>query len=608
MRSRTVLILISFFVINLPDVFAQKQFIQEADKLFEQHVYSEAAKMYTVLLQETYDHDQALKLAQCYMAMNMPLEAEYWYAQLAGQKITDPKILFNYARLLKSNGKYSSAKQVFLQYAQYDADGFYFAGTCDYAITNNTVNSLYEIDTLPVNTEASEIAPAFFGKGIIFASDRHMSQEEDQKLPFYDLYYAAIDKDSSAVAGKLSDNINSKLHEASATYDNIRNELYFTRNNYVDDRIVKSKANDVKLKILIAKYNSGKWNAEGDFEFNNKNYSVGQPALSSDGSVLLFISDMPGGFGGTDIYFSKRSDNGWTTPQNMGEAVNTKGDEMFPFLSDDGTLYFSSDWLPGYGGFDIFYTNREDEHWAKPKNIGQPVNSPRDDMGFIMENGSGFFSSNRTGGKGNDDIYSVTVLNGINGLYITDDEGIPLFGASVKLLEGNHLINAGQTDENGFIYITLEPQKNYAVQISKTGFAELSVPDAEKIKSSTGILPVTLISLMGEHEEVPPAEDKLPPMQTTDEVKTDTTSAATPAKDFIVYDVQIGVFKNPDYAKIFALNTYGELSSKSQADGSLSFSLINFTTLEDAEKAKQAAIKSGFSDAFIITYKNGAKQ
>ncbi|MBC8047425.1 MAG: PD40 domain-containing protein [Fimbriimonadaceae bacterium] len=602
MKLKFIISILYILLFNRHPLSAQKQFINEANKLFDENAYSEAAKMYNVLLQENYVYEYNLKLAQCYKEMNVPEFAEYWYAQLLKQSVNDPQIILEYAQLLKLNGKYTSAKQVFLQYAQYNEDGFYLAGTCDYAMNNTLDKGMIKIDTISFNTAGSEISSSYFGKGILFASNGFL-EESDKKAEaastFYDLFYAEKKTDMFLSPAKMNGNINSKVHEAAACYDNFRNELYFTRNSFFKGRSIANKNGAVNLKLYIAKYNNGKYKPVYEFPLNSKNYSIGQPCLSADGNVLIFVSDMPGGYGGTDIYFTQRSNNIWSKPQNFGPVINTKGDEMFPFINDDGKLYFASDWHPGYGGLDIFISERENKNWSKPKNIGLPVNSARDDFALIMKNGNGYFASNREGGKGSDDIYAFTILNTIQGLYVTDEKGIPVKDAKIKLIKENQFINAGQTDVAGFLAIKLEENKKYTIQIQFKGYIETTITDAHNIRTSTGILPIIMQTIINTQEKELEIKNDIP---LPDKGVSDKNAVYT-------YELQIGVFKNPDYGKISSLTAFGELSVKSREEGTiLSFSLINMESKVEAEKAKAEAIKQGFNDAYVIIYKNGIRQ
>lgn len=613
------------FILSSFSLSAQKQFLKAADKYYHQGVYTEAAKMYSVLMQEKYDTELNLKIADCYQRLNLSRDAEYWYAVYLENNPHTEETLLQYAELLKANGKYTSAKQIYLEYALKNEDGYYLAGTCDFAVFHAQDENSYLIDTVSFNTSGSDIAPVFYGNGLLVSSAIPTPADKDgiSGFRFYDIYFISEPNSENSSAVLFNSQVNSDLHDVASYYDSKLDQLYFSRNNFLKNREIKSKDNQVKVQLYKADYNGGKWKPISSLPFNSKNYSIAQASLSDDGNILFFVSDMPGGFGGMDIYYATRINNIWSEPKNIGANINTSGNEMFPYL-DGGNFYFSSDRLPGFGGFDIFTSVRNEYAWSEPVNMGKPLNSSADDFGFITHNGEGFFSSNRVGGKGYDDIYACTFLKPISKLFITDEKGIPLNAAHIKLIEDNRFGEAGDTDVNGFLSIEINDSKNTVLQISRQGFQEMQITDVESLRSNNGILPIKMTGLMGEQEHRPEEIKQVPVfeenqnnnIETIEETHQQTLSTEQVAPeeksikdaDAFTYEVQLGVFKNPDYGKIFSLNSYGEINSKTKDDGSLSFSIINLETITEAENAKSAAVKAGFSDAYIIIYKNGEKQ
>lgn len=598
---------------------AQNAFRKAADKLYANDDYAEAANMYVAILQEQYDEDANARLADCYYKMHKPELAEYWYGVLVQQEPDNSDALKQYAALLKENGKYTSAKTWYLQYARFNADGFYLAGTCDWAVAHDTVQENYAIDTLPFNTPGSEITPAFFGAGILFASTGNKKVTDAKApqtgLPFYDLY--RIDGDpATGTPYPLEGHVNSRYHEASPCYSEKSHILYFTRNAGVKSRVNSARDGNVHLEIFTSYYSDGKFGNPKKFPRDNKAYSVGQPALSPDGSILIFASDMPGGFGGTDLYYCRKTAKGWTAPQNLGPVINTKGNEMFPYMDTNGTLYFSSDWLPGYGGLDIFMSVREGDRWSAPVNMGLPVNSYRDDFGFIFRNGCGYFSSDRPGGKGSDDIYSVCAMQPITRLYIYDPYGSPVAGARITSTESPKQQVLATSDSAGYCVLPENALTAKGIVIARDGFLSYTIRDFADLRSSNGILPVALQALMGDTEHVPEDDStQNPPDQGEDTVVSRMDSVWSPQElmpedsgHVYSYDLQIGKFKSPDYGKIAQLARFGELSVQSQNDGSILFLVKDIATQDDAQEARNAALRSGFGEAYIIEYMDGERQ
>ena len=255
-------------------------------------------------------------------------------------------------------------------------------------------------------------------------------------------------------------------------------EVFITRNNFDNTKrtgkVGKSEDNIVKLKLYIARVDGDKWIEEQEFQYNNDEYSVGHAALSPDGNLLYFVSDMPGGFGGTDLYVSERVGGTWLAPKNLGPEINTEGDEMFPWMAEDGTLYFASTGHGGLGGLDIFRVKGEPGSWEAPKNMGAPINSPQDDFGLIRlkgDNTKGYFTSNRIGGRGSDDIYSFKD-NGVFlvGVVIDRKTEEPICDATVELRLGKDVKGRAETECDGAFEFVVVAEKVYSLKGCADGY------------------------------------------------------------------------------------------------------------------------------------------
>lgn len=304
---------------------------------------------------------------------------------------------------------------------------------------SQTTPGEYTVNNLDSNSRYSDFGPAFFESDkIIFSSARGGGKKWDNDQPFLNLYEGTIYDDGSvSKIKKLSSNVNSKEHEASVSFSPDKKTVYFTRNNQYDEEIFQStdtltvdteekkvkkrrgerykdKQSEVKGTTYIAMYKAdidenGQWTNIIPLPFNNRNYSVGHPTVNRDGTKLYFTSDMPGTYGGTDIFVTNiLEDNNYSKPKNLGRKVNTLGREMFPFIDAKNILYFSSDSRKaGFGGLDIYAIKVYDQSLSDAIHLGEPINSEDDDFGFIINNDTdeGYFSSNKKGGKGDDDIY-----------------------------------------------------------------------------------------------------------------------------------------------------------------------------------------------------------
>lgn len=283
---------------------------------------------------------------------------------------------------------------------------------------DNSANRAIEkfiVNTLNINSEYSDHAPSFFNGELVFASSRDINNfsniiDESNNQPFLDLYSTSFSNISTKNSVfKLKGNINTKFHESSATFSKDGKTVYFTRNNYSKKKSKTNANGIVLLKIYRSAFVNGKWGDAEELSFNNDEYSIAHPALSPDGKFLYFASDMPGSIGKSDLYVVKINEDGsFGVPRNLGNQINTSGRETFPYISDKGKLFFASDGHKGFGGLDIFMAMPNEEGFFGVYNLGKPINSSKDDFTFIIneESKTGYFASNRIGGKGDDDIYS----------------------------------------------------------------------------------------------------------------------------------------------------------------------------------------------------------
>lgn len=499
MMNRCKIWMLIFGLLTIQAVQAQDDFIQRADKLYKNQIYDQAADMYLTYLQQTYNYEINLKLAECYRLMHSTVDAEYWYGVIVTQNAADPDILRRYADLLKTNGKYRSAKEYYLKYAAYEEDGYYYAASCDWAITNRSKAPAYFIDTLGFNTTDSELTPTFYKRGLIYARSTGNKINPTTGVSFYDLYYTELRNDSLWIISPMQ-NVNSEVHEAAPYYDGNDQKLYFTRNNHYRGRTIKSSDGEVKLELYFSTSVDNKFTGPRPLSVNSKTYSVGQPTVSPDGKVLIFASDKPGGYGGTDLYFCTKKGNDWSNAKNMGPAINSKGDELYPSMSPEGALYFASNYHPGFGGFDIFKSVRVNQYWSNPENLGMPVNSSQDDYALIMRNGVGYFTSNRAGGQGSDDIYQVTQMATLSKIYVYDTDIKPIYKAKVTFIESPNMQVICETDASGLGDISTLSGNTMAIKISKEGFLDKIVYDLSSLRSSNGIIPVELQPLLGTNE------------------------------------------------------------------------------------------------------------
>lgn len=274
------------------------------------------------------------------------------------------------------------------------------------------------INCASINTPSVEFSPTYYLNGMVFVSSRRKNGMVDEKLgeTFFELFYSDVDPNGKPLKPRsFSVEINSQLHEGPVTFNRQGDHMFFTRNNLQGTVGKADKKGTVRLKIYEANKGYYDWENIRELPFNVENYSCMHPTLSPDGMTLFFASDMPGGFGGRDIWLSEKKNGQWQKPINLGPEINTNKDDAFPFFHESGMLFFASDGHPGYGAMDIFMVDFTSNTWGAVTNLGKPFNSPKDDLGFIMDadGARGYLSSNRDGGIGSYDIYMFEAPDGL---------------------------------------------------------------------------------------------------------------------------------------------------------------------------------------------------
>ncbi len=432
-----------FFLLFWGAVFSQKKQFERANNAFKNYAFVEAREMYLKALEKGNTSKELYeKLGDSYYFTGELEKAAQWYEVLQSlyPRLVTPehqKRCFNSLKSIDNDNQKIEALP--LLYASLDNNEVEVSNTTvDHDISlpkDKTISFI--VDVLDINSKYSDYAPSFFKGNLVFASSRNNNNfstilHEWNNQPFLDLYTTNIGQHGEQNITKLKGEINTKFHESSATFSKDRKTVYFTRNNYSKRKPKTNKKGTILLKIYRARYDKGKWGDVEELPFNSDEYSVAHPALSPDDRVLYFASDMPGSNGESDLYSVEiKEDGSFMTPKNLGKQVNTSGRETFPYVSDKGKLFFASDGHEGFGGLDIFMTIPNRDGTAKVYNLGRPINSVRDDFTFIIneEDKSGYFASNRKGGKGDDDIYGFRQIT----LFPEKDNNKPKPKSKLKL-------------------------------------------------------------------------------------------------------------------------------------------------------------------------------
>lgn len=410
-------------ILSVTFSFAQKTNLKKADALFRNFSYLDASKAYEECLQNIKDPSaQTLKnAADSYYFISDSRNALKWYKKLyevQGNNLTDIYYL-RYIQSMKAVMDYEDADRVTREYLDKKGDKKEinrYVVQKKYMDSVAKAKSLYTVKNLDINTSKSDFGATFFKDNVVFTSARDTTKFGDKlytwnNQPFLNLYLAERNPADGSLFNEtvFLPNVMTKYHEATASFDTQGKTIYYSTNIVKKNKLVVDDAKVNNFQIIKGSIVDNKLENPQKVFFDSDDYSVGHPSLSEDGQWLFFASDMPGGFGETDLYVVKiAADGTMSSPQNLGPNINTIGNEVFPFYQN-GTLYFSSDGHYGWGDLDIYESKFLSEgNFTTPKNLGAPVNSNKDDFSFIIDrtNGYGYFSSNRAGGKGDDDIYS----------------------------------------------------------------------------------------------------------------------------------------------------------------------------------------------------------
>jgi outer membrane protein OmpA-like peptidoglycan-associated protein/tetratricopeptide (TPR) repeat protein len=450
-----------------------------------------------------------------YFNANYQASTKWYQLRFKSSEYSLPIHFYRFSQSLKSIGKYDKAEEILKQMsALFPKESARFSAVLlpGYEASRIRNSGRFTIELVSFNSVAADFGPSYYGKQIVFASTRDTGSVFKRShswtnQSFTDLYSINADSASSKPI-RFGKAVNSKFNESTAVFTKDGLTMYFTRNNFENKKRGTDENQTTLLKIYEAEKKEGNWKVIRALPFCSDAYNVAHPALSADEKTMYFASDMPGGFGQSDLYgVALHSDGSFGKPENLGTSVNTFGRETFPFVSFINELFFASDGHDGFGGLDVFVSNLdENSKYAEPQNVGKPVNSRMDDFGFIInsESKSGFFTSNRSGGRGMDDIYafkelvpmqSETILKGSVSI---ENEDASLSGIEIILLDANsNRIEKTTTDEKGTYYFKVDVKNKYAVQtvlksyvsqvisVQPSSFSTTTLPKIHIVKEQT---------------------------------------------------------------------------------------------------------------------------
>lgn len=484
-------------------VIAQNRDTKKADQHFDRLEYVKAAEEYEKLVEKDKADDYVYtRLAKSYYYINDTENAEPYFKQVV-ETTTDPELVYSYAQTLKANGKADQSNEwmrKFSQMAPSDSRARAFLNNPNYIPKLMEDTERHTVEMLEdINSGHSDFGGEISGNKFYFTSSRNTSRKNHKMTqePFYDIYVADYENGMFSEANPVRGDVNTQFHEGAVSITPDGTRMYFDRNDYYDGKYKKDEEGINQLNIYYAELIDGTWRDIQSVPFNNSEYSVGHPAVSPDGKKLYFVSDMPGTVGGSDIFEVAINEDGtFGTPQNPGSNINTEGNEVFPFVDSEGTLYFSSDGHLGLGGLDVFYAEKAIGGFGEVENMGHPVNSSRDDFAikYDVENETGFISSNRGGTQ--DNIYKVVEIcsSTIESIVLNEYTDVPLNGAEVALYDTNqNMLSTKVAGADGRVSFEVECDQQYVVQASKDDFETNSVTvssDEERVDAEVKLRPI----------------------------------------------------------------------------------------------------------------------
>jgi outer membrane protein OmpA-like peptidoglycan-associated protein/tetratricopeptide (TPR) repeat protein len=473
--------------------YSQNGKIKRATKDYDKFAYIKTSEILLEVAEKGFESSNLFqKLGNSFYFNNKMEEATKWYGKLmAMNESVDAEYYFRYAQALKSVENYSESDkwmQKFHDSKPSDLRGKAFSSKINYlskieAASRDNV----KVKNLDFNSSVSDFGTTQYKDQLIFASSRgggKIYQWNEQ--PFLDLYTVTKQEDGTYKnPSELSNVINTKYHESTVSYTPDDKIMYFTRNNYFKKKFGKDDDGTNRLQMFRAYLqDDDSWDDVKPIHFNSNQYSVAHPTVNISGTKVIFASDMPGTTGQSDLYITNINEDGSLgEPENLGAFINTEGQETFPYINSKGDLYFASNSYPGLGGLDVyvirdFETKMNGSQNYIVENLGKPINSPQDDFAYYENLGTkeGFFTSNREGGKGDDDIYSFVIpdcMQIVEGIVKDKDTQELIPDATVTLFDknGEDEIAKKVVGNDAAFSFEIDCEREYIIRVSKDTYS-----------------------------------------------------------------------------------------------------------------------------------------
>ncbi|MFL9830279.1 OmpA family protein [Flavobacterium sp. ST-87] len=508
------ILLFSFFALQLS---AQVSPDSKADKEYDRFAYIDAIKTYERMYERGYKSpDMLLKLANAYY-FNGDLEnaAKYYKELYAAGTIVKPEFYYRFAQSLKSIKEYEKADEMMARFNKENGNDLRAKLALtqkDYLEVIKKNSGRYIIENAGINSEYSDYGSSYYKENLVFTTARDTGNFVKRMDPwtgegFTNLYQSSIDGDGSLKdVRRAFKKLNTKFHESTPVFTKDGTTVYFTRNNYNNGKRGKDANETTLLKVYKATLKGESWDDITELPFNSDNYSTAHPALSFDEKTMYFASDMPGTLGQSDIYkVSINEDGTFGTPENLGKTINTEGRETFPYITEKNELYFASDGHPGLGGLDVFVSKaRQDGSFKDVLNVGEPLNSSKDDFGFLFNTNTkiGYVTSNRDGGMGGDDIYKAKETRPIEypceqflaGTVADVETGEMIENAKVSLYDSSYkLLKSATTNAKGeFDFGEVDCEAKYYIKTEKEAYNTDEISTTIADNTGKTIVPITI--------------------------------------------------------------------------------------------------------------------
>ena len=479
MKTKTYILWSALLMLVISSCTNQR--LKKANKEYEHKHYQKAIVHYNKVLEKKREHQAVINIANSYFYTNDIVNAKLYYKDAVHMLESRNEEYLNYARILMQEEEYAKAKTWLRKVLANDGNNIVatvLLASCNSINDFYRDTTLYEVKQLRVKGFKNIFSPTELNGGVVFSADKEAGMIDGKSSwtgnTYLDLYFTEKDENGQWLDPEvLKGNINGRYHEGPADFTKDGKKVYFTRNNYKRRKLNEKSEGESNLKLYTAELIKDKWVNIQEVSFNSNFYSTGHPALSADEKTLYFISDMPGGLGGTDIWCVKAEGDGWSQPINLGGPVNTPGNEMFPYFHKDGSLYFSSDSHNSLGGLDVFITSEVDGKWLTPENLNYPLNSSRDDFGFVMSDNdsTGYIASNRTEADAMFEFVKRPPKFFVYGLVSSIKTEKALKGVKVVLsdMSGN-TVKEVVTTTKGVYRFKIPLNGEFKVHVSKEGF------------------------------------------------------------------------------------------------------------------------------------------